>query len=121
MRTWHVIEIGNNWSTTRSREAQFVDHVARMVERDKNRACVVAWTLGAGSSYGRNHDVAASWVRSRDSSRPIMFDPAGLRDSVGLVSPMYPSADHLALIGRTPDQDRPIIMGAVCPFLWKPR
>ena len=93
-------------------EAQFVDHVARMVERDKNRACVVAWTLGAGRSYGRNHDVAASWVRSRDSSRPIMFDPAGLRDSVDIVSPMYPSADHLALIGRTPDQDRPVIMGA---------
>jgi len=91
-------------------ETQFVQRVARMVERDKNRACVIVWSLGNESGYGRNHDIAASWLRSRDPSRPIHYNPAANRPSVDIISPMYPSVGELDRLGNVPDDDRPVIM-----------
>jgi len=91
-------------------ETQFMQRVSRMVERDKNRACVVVWSLGNESGYGVNHDVAAAWLRSRDSSRPIHYHPAGNRTSVDVIAPMYPSVGELSALGRDPVDDRPVIM-----------
>jgi len=91
-------------------ETQFAQRVARMVERDKNRACVIVWSLGNESGYGRNHDIAASWLRSRDPSRPIHYNPAGNRPSVDIISPMYPSVGELERLAEIPDDDRPVVM-----------
>jgi beta-galactosidase/evolved beta-galactosidase subunit alpha len=91
-------------------ETQFVQRVSRMVERDKNRASVIVWSLGNESGYGVNHDIAAAWLRARDSSRPIHYHPAGNRSSVDLIAPMYPSLGELSSLGRDPVDDRPVIM-----------
>ncbi|MEZ5280138.1 MAG: glycoside hydrolase family 2 TIM barrel-domain containing protein [Acidimicrobiales bacterium] len=91
-------------------ENQFVHRVQRMVERDKNRACVIAWSLGNESGYGVNHDVAASWLRDRDPSRPIHYHPAGRRPSVDITAPMYPSLAELASLADDPRDDRPVVM-----------
>jgi beta-galactosidase len=32
-----------------------LDRVVGMVERDKNHACIIVWSLGNESSYGPNH------------------------------------------------------------------
>jgi len=32
-----------------------LDRVVSMVERDKNHACIIVWSLGNVSSYGPNH------------------------------------------------------------------
>jgi beta-galactosidase len=32
-----------------------LDRVVSMVERDKNHACIIVWSLGNESSYGPNH------------------------------------------------------------------
>jgi len=101
---WGQLSADSDWET------QFVQRIARMVERDKNRACVIVWSLGNESGYGRNHDIAASWLRSRDPSRPIHYNPAANRPSVDIVSPMYPSVGELDRLGNVPDDDRPVIM-----------
>ena len=44
----------------------FLERGARMVERDKNHASIVVWSLGNESGYGANHDMMAGWIRGYD-------------------------------------------------------
>ena len=91
-------------------ETAFIQRVSRMVERDKNRACVILWSLGNEAGYGRNHDIVSAWLRSRDPSRPVHYHPAGNRASVDVLAPMYPSLAELDRLDTTPNDDRPIVM-----------
>ena len=54
----------------------FVERGLRMVERDKNHASVILWSLGNESGYGPNHDAMAGWIRHYDPSRPLFYEPA---------------------------------------------
>lgn len=38
--------------------------------------CIIGWSLGNESGYGSSHDEMASWIRERDSSRAIFYEPA---------------------------------------------
>ncbi len=37
-----------------------------MVFRDKNRPCVVIWSMGNESAYGCNFEKALAWTKSYD-------------------------------------------------------
>ena len=54
--------------------AAWVDRVARMVQRDRNHACVGMWSLGNESGYGENHRLAAAWVRENEPTRPLHYE-----------------------------------------------
>lgn len=43
----------------------YVERMARMVERDKNHASILLWSLGNESGFGANHEAMAAWVRAR--------------------------------------------------------
>lgn len=90
-------------------ETAFVERAERMVERDKNHACVIIWSLGNESGYGRNHDAMAAWVRAHDQTRPVLYNPAEDAPLVDIVSPMYPSVDYLTKVAQK-SAERPIIM-----------
>lgn len=78
------------------REA-FVERVRRMVERDKNRPCVIFWSLGNESGYGGNHDAMSHWVRHRDPSRLVHYasaSVAGNPDTVDMCSYTYPGIER---------------------------
>jgi len=47
-----------------------------MYERDKNHPCIIMWSLGNESGYGEVHDKMARWIRNKDSSRILMYEPA---------------------------------------------
>ena len=91
-------------------EDAFLDRAVRMVERDKNHASVVVWSLGNESGYGRNHDVMAAWIRERDATRPIHYHPADHGPATDIISPMYPSVALLIELGTRPGEERPLIM-----------
>ena len=91
-------------------EEAFVERVKRMVARDKNHPCVIVWSLGNESGYGRNHDAMAAWVRAHDNSRPILYNPAEEAPVVDILSPMYPSVASVAQLAAKPGDQRPIIM-----------
>ena len=83
-------------------EESYVDRVRRMVERDKNRCCVVMWSLGNESGYGVNHQKMAAWVKARDTSRLLHYEGAtgwGRNDLDRTVfdvhSEMYPSLETM--------------------------
>lgn len=39
--------------------AAMLDRVVGMVERDKNHACIISWSLGNEAGYGPNHSAMA--------------------------------------------------------------
>jgi len=82
------------------------DRIRRMVERDKNHASVVVWSMANESHSGETFGELEAWIRRRDGSRPIMYerDPS-YRDS-DFYSLMYPSLDDLEAIGRR-EEERP--------------
>lgn len=97
----------------------WVDRVARMARRDKNRASVIAWSLGNESGYGANHDAAAGWLRRYDPSRPlhyegaIKWDWASEQTASDLTCPMYPPISSIVGHARSGRQRHPLIM---CEF-----
>ena len=99
----------------------FVSRVSRMVERDKNHACIIAWSMGNETGYGANEEAMASWVRAFDPSRPIHNESAICEQGVGrdwdanhlgtdLVCPMYPSVDDIIQHAVESNDPRPLIM-----------
>ena len=69
--------------------ASHMDRTVRMVERDKNHASIVVWSLGNEAGDGENFDSTAAWIRARDPGRPILYEPSGERDNIDIVAPMY--------------------------------
>ena len=91
------------------REAM-IERVTGMVERDKNHPCIIAWSLGNESGHGPNLEAAADWVHARDPSRPLLYNPAEALPWVDIISPMYPSVEHLAALAQDRTESRPVIM-----------
>jgi beta-galactosidase len=78
----------------------YLDRMRRTVERDKNLACIVMWSLGNEAGWGRNLAANADWTRERDPSRPIHYEGDHECESVDVYSRMYPVYDELDAIGR---------------------
>ncbi len=92
-------------------EAAYLDRAERMVERDKNHPCVIFWSLGNESGYGRNHDAMSAWIRARDDSRLIHYEGAQYAPGVvDVVSQMYPTVAHIIAQGQVTDDPRPYFM-----------
>ncbi|MCL3782020.1 DUF4981 domain-containing protein [Prolixibacteraceae bacterium JC049] len=66
-----------------------MDRTQRMVERDKNHACVVTWSLGNEAGDGINFEATYKWIKSRDLTRPVQYERAGLADHTDIYCPMY--------------------------------
>ncbi|WP_320127586.1 glycoside hydrolase family 2 TIM barrel-domain containing protein [uncultured Sphaerochaeta sp.] len=107
----------------------FLERGVRMVQRDKNHACIIAWSLGNESGYGPHHDAMASWIHRFDPLRPVHYEGAVRpewgqgaytleslrrgRSSTDLISPMYPSIALIEEWDKNTDasvDDRPLIM-----------
>lgn len=52
-----------------------LDRTQRMLERDKNNPSIVIWSLGNEAGDGVNLGATYDWIRSRDLSRPVQYNP----------------------------------------------
>lgn len=102
--------------------AAFADRAARLVERDKNHACVYAWSLGNESGLGANQAAMAGYIRFRDDSRLLHYEGAVSgqwvdcvpnRAVTDFICPMYPSIEMLVRWSENNRDDRPLVM---CEF-----
>ncbi len=92
-------------------------HIA-LVERDKNRTCVIIWSLGNESSYGKAFFEGAKYIKDRDNTRPVHYE--GLQnadpkyyytDMVDMVSMMYPSYETIReRVLDNPEETRPFVL-----------
>ncbi len=90
-------------------EANFVDRIRNMIERDKNHACIIGWSLGNESGYGPNHDAMADWAREQEPTRPLHYHPAEEAPVTDIIGPMYPPVARIIELAEK-DDNRPIIM-----------
>ena len=89
--------------------AAFVDRMQRTVERDKNHACVVMWSLGNEAGFGPNHVAMADWAHRADPTRPIHYEQDAKAEVADVFSMMYASIDHVKKEGRT-KSEKPFIL-----------
>ncbi len=95
-------------------------HLARvmgMLERDKNHACIVGWSLGNEAGNGVNFYDCYDAMKKRDNTRPVQYE----RASVGwggnthfewnsdVICPMYAHVKDLKQIAAN-EPDRPLIL-----------
>ena len=79
-------------------EEVYLDRIARTVERDKNHAGVVMWSLGNEAGTGRNLAAMAHWVHRRDPGRPVHYEGDHTAAYTDVYSRMYPSPAEVAAI-----------------------
>lgn len=94
-------------------EGVYLDRIERMVERDKNHPCIIAWSLGNESGCGRNLAAMAAWVRHRDPSRVVHYERDYGDTYVDVVSRMYSPLEELRQLLQD-RAGRPII---VCEYV----
>lgn len=85
-----------------------------MVERDKNHASIIMWSMGNETGYGTAFDVMYEEMKAIDPTRPIHYEsrtPAyipGL-SKYDIISTMYPSLAHIVALAEK-DPTRPVII-----------
>lgn len=98
-------------------EKAFLDRAYRLVERDKNYASVIIWSMGNESGYGQNHIEMAKWTKNRDSSRPIHYEGAASKyngdsnvDCLDMNSRMYASTEEIEEYALNEDNKKPLFL-----------
>lgn len=89
---------------------QHMDRIIRLVERDKNHASVIFWSLGNEASNGKAFFDMYDWVKARDNSRPVQYEQAYQRDrNTDVICHMYPSWENMKR-DAAKDLGKPYIM-----------
>ncbi len=80
-----------------------LDRVQLMVQRDKNRPCILMWSMGNESAYGCNFEKALAWTKEFDPERITQYESARYRNydvtydysNLDLYSRMYPALEEI--------------------------
>ena len=97
--------------------AATVDRTRSMVERNKNRPCILVWSMGNECGYGITFEKALAWTKAFDPGRLTHYESAYYRgrarvydySNIDLYSRMYPDyADVIRYAESNPD--KPYIM-----------
>lgn len=109
------------------------DRYHALVERDKNRPCVIIWSLGNEASFGQAFFEGAGYIRKRDNTRPVHYEDLQYADPkyyyseyVDMVSMMYPTIEIIKeKVLNNPEETRPFVlceythaMGNSCGDIW---
>ncbi|MFT5762706.1 MAG: beta-galactosidase [Saprospiraceae bacterium] len=90
-------------------KAAHLDRVQRMLERSKNHASIITWSIGNEAGNGQNMKAAYDWVKARDITRPVQYEQAGEEYNTDIICPMYPKIASLEEYAQQAT-DRPLIM-----------
>ena len=101
-----------------SYRATWLERVGRMVERDRNHACVIMWSLGNESGFGEHHDASAALIRRLDPTRLLHYEGAvfhagwtdGGRNVTDVVCPMYSPPAAIEMYATQKLGTRPLVM-----------
>ena len=102
-------------------EEATLDRVQKMIERDKNRPCVVIWSMGNESGYGCTTEKALAWTKAYDPGRLTHYEGAlhkGKKrrydySNLDLYSRMYPLYEQVEEYCES-EPDKPMILCEYC-------
>lgn len=113
------------WNEAISDNPDFIeptlDRVRRCVEREKNRPCIVIWSMGNECAYGCTFEEALKWTKEFDNTRLTHFESARYHSkkrkydfsNLDLFSRMYPPFDEIdEYLENSPD--KPFILIEYC-------
>lgn len=114
---------GDEWVVTNPEwKNAMLERMKRMVQRDKNHACVIMWSMGNEAGYGKNHDAMADWTHDFDKTRLVHYERASLTyggmnnrfdmnsPRVDVLSSMYTSIDDCRRYAETSHDPRPYFL-----------
>lgn len=88
----------------------YLDREQRMLERNKNHPSIIIWSIGNESYYGCNIQSCADYLHVRDTSRPVNYYHAGVRECVDIVGMHYPSLEKVQEMLEMEKSGRPILL-----------
>ncbi len=80
-----------------------MERAYRLVERDKNFPCVIFWSMGNESAYGRWFEEMSLWTKARDPKRLVHYERGcgvGSPDCLDVDSRMYSAPEEVEKEGR---------------------
>ena len=80
-----------------------------MVERDKNQPSIIMWSMGNEAGDGANFKALYQWMKEKDPSRPVAYEPARDRKHTDVVFPMYATIETIKKYAEK-DPSRPLIL-----------
>lgn len=81
----------------------------RNVIRNFNHPSIIFWSLGNEAGFGDNFIEAYKLVKKLDSSRPIQYEQAKMKDATDIMCPMYPNYDEVIKYCEDPSMTKPYI------------
>ena len=74
----------------------YLSRMARMIQRDRNHASIIMWSLGNEAGCGSGQRAMAEWARANDPTRPLHYESGGSRSScTDIICPHVCSSIHL--------------------------
>ncbi len=89
--------------------AAHIARVSRMIERDKNHASIIIFSMGNESGVGKNFDAARKWINDNYPEFVVSYEPAMSRHS-DIFSPMYTKPHEMLSEWRMFGKNRPFIL-----------
>ncbi|MTI89003.1 MAG: DUF4981 domain-containing protein [Balneolaceae bacterium] len=91
-------------------EPAIMDRTRRMVERDLNHPSIIIWSQGNESGFGENFKKAYQWIKEKDTTRPVQYEPAWKTDYTDIAAPMYHQIEEMLEYVADGKQDKPMIL-----------
>jgi beta-galactosidase/beta-glucuronidase len=115
-------EIPSCWISTEVRDASrtwaYVLRAKETVDRDKNHACVVAWSCGNESGYGVNNQAEFDYVKAHDPTRLAFISQVNLGQNpkTDFEDYHYPKIDAIRAMSTSPNRTKaPTILTEYSP------
>ena len=83
----------------------YLDRMIQVVQRDKNHASIIMWSLGNEAFYGKNHKAMYDYAKSVDPGRLVHYEGDEKAVSADMYSYMYPPVDKLISLSETEGVD----------------
>jgi beta-galactosidase len=73
----------------------YIDRMQQVIQRDKNHASIIMWSLGNEAFYGCNHVAMYEYAKKADPERPVHYEGDAKAVTTDMYSYMYPSMERL--------------------------
>ena len=90
-------------------EEAWIQRGRAMVERDKNQPSIIMWSMGNEAGDGENFKKLYKWMKERDDTRPVSYEPARKEDHTDVVFPMYATIETISKYAED-NPKRPLIL-----------